>query len=113
MTALFLVFVAGCSEPAPPPPDEKIAEPTEPLTAVVQVPEPPKPEQAVPQAEIEKAVSVYKVLNDAALSDEQKREQAAAQLQANGWTDEAYQALLYDIAQDQPSRAAYVELTAK
>ena len=114
MTALFLVLVAGCSEPAPPPPDEKIAEPAEPLTAVVQLPEPVKPpEQAVPQAEIEKAAGIYKVLNDAALSDEQKREQAAVQLQANGWTEEAYQALLYDIAQDQPSRAAYVELTAK
>jgi hypothetical protein len=71
------------------------------------------PEPAVPRAEIEKAAAVYKLVNDAALTDEQKEAQAAAQLQANGWTDEAYQALLYDIAQDPPSRAAYVELTAK
>ncbi|MCK9462966.1 MAG: hypothetical protein M0R80_25370 [Proteobacteria bacterium] len=107
MTALFLVLVAGCSEPAPPP-----AEPDKPAPMLAPVAEIPKaPAPAVPQAEIEKAVGLYKVLNDAALSDEQKQEQAAAQLQANGWTEEAYQALLYDIAQDQPSRAAYVEMT--
>jgi hypothetical protein len=76
------------------------------------VPEPPKaPEPAVARPEIEKAAALFKVLHDAALADDRKTETAAAQMEANGWTEESYQALLYDIAQDAPSRAVYVELT--
>jgi hypothetical protein len=113
MIASFLILFAGCSEPAPPPPppDEPAAvEP--PAPPPVAAPEPPKaPEPAVSKDQIEKAAGLYKVLNDAALPEDKKQEQATAQLQANGWTEESYQALLYDIAQDPPSRAAYVELT--
>jgi len=112
MIASFLVLFAGCSEPAPPPPPVEPAAVEPPAPPPVVAPEPPKaPEPAVPRDQIEKAAGLYKVLNDAALADDQKQAQADAQLQANGWTQESYQALLYDIAQDPPSRAVYVELT--
>jgi PBP1b-binding outer membrane lipoprotein LpoB len=113
MIALFLVFGAGCSEPTPP------ASPAEPAADVapaapqpeVAAPEPPPPQTAVPQAEIEKAAALHGVLHDTALSEDQKQEKADALMAANGWTEEAYQALLYDITADPPSRAAYVERT--
>jgi len=109
--ALSVVLWVGCSEPAAPvTPDEPIAAELHP--AVAPPPEPVKaPEPAVAMAEIEKAAGLYKVLNAAALPDAQKQEKAAAQMEANGWTEESFQALLYDIAQDAPSRAAYVGLT--
>jgi hypothetical protein len=111
LVALSVVLWVGCSEPTPPapPPEPAVAEP-QPMLA--PLPAPPKaPEPAVAMADIEKAAGFYKLLNDAALPDKDKQEKAAAQMEANGWTEEAYQALLYDIAQDPLSRAAYVDLT--
>jgi len=114
LVALSVVLWVGCSEPAAPAvPDEPVvaAPVLEPMVALPR--EPVKaPEPAVAMAEIEKAAGLYKVLNDAALADEQKQEKAAALMAENNWTEESYQALLYDIAQDAPSRAAYVGLTA-
>ena len=111
MSALFLILFAGCSEPAAPVvPDEPVVK--EPRPILIPVAETVKaPEPAVPMADIDKAAGLYKVLNDAVLADEQKQEKAAALMAENGWTEESYQALLYDISQDAPSRAAYVGLT--
>jgi hypothetical protein len=114
LVALSVVLWIGCSEPAAPaaPDEQAVAEPSGKRPMMAPRREPVKaPEPAVASAEIEKAAGLYKVLNDAALPDAQKREKVAAQMEANGWTEETYQALLYDIAQDAPSRAAYVGLT--
>jgi PBP1b-binding outer membrane lipoprotein LpoB len=111
LVALSVVLWVGCSEPAAPVvPDEPVVAAPEP--SVLPPPAPVKaPEPAVAMTEIQKAAGLYEVLNDAALPDAQKQEKAAAQMAANGWTQETYQALLYDIAQDPLSRAAYVGLT--
>jgi hypothetical protein len=115
LVALSVVLWVGCGQPAAPvpPPDEPAAAAPHGLkisAAAISKPE-PAPATAVAMAEIERAAELYKVLNDAAMPDEQKQATANARLEANGWTEEAYQALLYDIAQDPASRAAYVERT--
>jgi hypothetical protein len=116
LVASSIVLWGGCSQPAAPvpPADKPVAAKPHGLkvTAAVLPKAEPAPVSAVAMAEIEKAAGVYRLLNDAALTDEQKQEKAAVQLEANGWTEESFQALLYDIALDPPSRAAYIERTA-
>jgi hypothetical protein len=112
LVALSVVLWVGCSEPAAPADEPVAAKPVFPKLAAAKIlTAEPVPVTAVDMADIEKAAEIYKVLNDAAMLDEQKQATTNARLEANGWTEESFQALLYEIAQDPLSRAAYIERT--
>ena len=100
MTALFLFLLAACGEPtAPAPPPETAAADSAELPPLV----------AVPEAQILKAVEVYRVLHDESLDKAQRQDRAGALLAANGWTEDSYRDLLYDISAHPVSRESYLK----
>jgi hypothetical protein len=100
MAALFLLPLAACEEPAAPTP--------EPAAAIAEQPAELPPVVAVPEADILKAVEVYKALHDDSLDLTQKQDRVTALLEANGWTEQAYRDMLYDISAHPASRETYV-----
>lgn len=113
LAALAVCLCAGCgkTDEVSVPEQATLTSPPEPATAPAR--EEPTPvkvlEPVVPKAEIEKAARFYAVLH-APMSDDERDKAVDAAMDANGWTAESYQALLYNIAQDPPSRAFYLSL---
>jgi hypothetical protein len=101
VSALFLLSLAACEDPAAPTAPEAPA-------AAADLADLP-PAVAVPEADLLKAAEVYKVLHDSSLDTAQKQERANAMLSANGWTEETYSDLLFDISAHPASRERYLQ----
>ena len=113
VTVAFLgaILFAGCdNKPAKalPPPEPAVVEAPPPVVEAPPVEQ--APDMAVSKADVEKAAGLYKVLHDDAADAAAKQSSAIAMMEANGWTEDAYLSLLYDITQDPVSRAYYIDL---
>ena len=117
---LALLVAAGCNKPTTPEPVPEGPAPEQPAEQPPEAEEQPPaeeetettPDMAVSKADIEKAAEVHQVLHDEARDEADKQNQVEYLLDKNGWDEEAYLVMLYDITQDPVSRAYYIDLIA-
>ncbi len=112
--ALTAGLMAGCNKPTTPEPQPEQAPveapPVETPPVAAEPEQPETPDMAVPKVDVEKAAEAYKVLHDESMPTQDKQNRISALMKDNGWDQDGYLALIYDITQDPVSRAYYVDL---
>lgn len=117
--AVAVLMWTGCNKPTTPEPvDEPTgAQETEQTPPVVaeeeeqaEEEEAETPDMAVAKKDVERAAELYRVLHNDNLGDDDKENQLLALMERNGWDEDAYLTMVYDITQDPVSRAYYIDL---